>query len=198
MLSGLFVEIYEHYQKPVLKFLIFSKNYFQKHKSSAQSFNFDLMWLVNVLILTFLATIKCAHSQFNLIILSRVIEYTIYRQTDRHFRKNHVFWLRGSQRSLRRPWFQATSLRPGLKILPSLRSAGRALRGRPERLPLRPNFRLARHLGRARLTWAPPFDGSEKAPPGSRSLPVGCHTGTISWTVLGRRLQTQCVHYHVF
>ena len=60
MLWGYFVEIYEHYQKPVLKFLIFSKSYFQKHKCSAQSLNFDWMWLVNELVLTFSAPIKCA------------------------------------------------------------------------------------------------------------------------------------------
>ena len=94
MLSGKFVEINEHYQNPALKFLIFPKNYFQKHKSSAQSLNFDWMWLVNELILTFSALIMCAKAQFNLIILSRVMPHTIYyRQTDRHFRKNPFFGL---------------------------------------------------------------------------------------------------------
>ena len=83
MLSGSFVEIYEHYQKPVLKFLIFSKSYSQKHKSSAQSLNFDWMWLVNELVHTFSAPIMCAKAQFNLIILSRVMQHTTYyRQTD--------------------------------------------------------------------------------------------------------------------
>ena len=90
MLSGYFVEIYKHYQKLVLKFLIFSKSYFQKHKSSAQSLNFVWMLLVNELVLTFSALIKCTKAQFNLIILSRVMPHTTYyRQTDdRHFRKN--------------------------------------------------------------------------------------------------------------
>ena len=41
------------------------------------------MWLVNELVLTVSAPTKCAQAQFNLIILSRVIEYTTYyRQTD--------------------------------------------------------------------------------------------------------------------
>ena len=44
--------------------------FFQKHKRSAQSLNFDCMWLVNELVLTFSAPIKCAQAQFNLIILS--------------------------------------------------------------------------------------------------------------------------------
>ena len=84
--------MYEHYLKPVLKFLIFSKNYFQKHKSGAQPLNFDWMWLVNELVLTFSAPIKCTKAQLNLIILSRVMPHkTYYRQTDRHFRKNHFF-----------------------------------------------------------------------------------------------------------
>ena len=99
MLSGYLAEIYEHYLKPVLKFLIFSKNYFQKHKSSAQPLNSDLMWLVNELVLTFSALIKCTKAQFNLIILSRVMPHTSYRQTDRqtdrHFRKNPFFLTQG-------------------------------------------------------------------------------------------------------
>ena len=90
-----------HYLTPVLKFLIFSKNYFQKHKSSAQPLNSDWMWLINELVLTFSAPKKCAKAQFNLIILSRVMPHTTYRQTDRqtdrHFRKNPFFWLRVSQ-----------------------------------------------------------------------------------------------------
>ena len=69
---------------PAMPFLIFSKSYFQKHKSSAQSLNFDWMWLVNELVLNFSAPIKCAKAQFNLIILSRVMPHTTYyRQTDR-------------------------------------------------------------------------------------------------------------------
>ena len=76
--------IYEHYQNPVLKFLIFSKNDFQKHKSSAQSLNFDWMWLVNELVLTFSAPIESTKAQCNLIILSRVMPHkTYYRQTVR-------------------------------------------------------------------------------------------------------------------
>ena len=55
------------------------------------------MWLFNELVLTFSAPIKCTKAQFNLIILSRVMPHTSYRQTDRHFRKNPFFWLRGSQ-----------------------------------------------------------------------------------------------------
>ena len=41
------------------------------------------MWLVNELVLTFSAPIKCTKAQFNLIILSRVMPHTTYRQTDR-------------------------------------------------------------------------------------------------------------------
>ena len=63
--------------------------FFQKHKSSAQSLNFDWMWLVNELVLTFSAAIKCAKAQLNLIILSRVMPHTTYY---RHFRKNRFFW----------------------------------------------------------------------------------------------------------
>ena len=85
--------------------MIFSKDDFWKHKSSAQSLNFDWMWLVNELVLTFSAPIRCTKAQFNLIILSRVMPHTTYRQTDRqtdwqtdrHFRKNPFFGLRGSQ-----------------------------------------------------------------------------------------------------
>ena len=97
MLLGYFVDICEHYQKPVLEFLIFSKSYFQKHKSSAQSLNFDWMWLVIDLVITFSAPIKYAKAQFNLIILSRVMPHTTYynRQTDRHFRKNPFFLTQG-------------------------------------------------------------------------------------------------------
>ena len=82
--------------------------FFQKHKSSAQSLNFDWMWLVNELVLTFSAPIKCAKAQFNLIILSRVMPHTTYYrqtdrqtdrktdgQTDRHFRKNPFFLTQG-------------------------------------------------------------------------------------------------------
>ena len=47
--------------------------------------NFGWMWLVNELVLTFSAPIKYAKAQFNPIILLTVIEYTTYRQTDRHF-----------------------------------------------------------------------------------------------------------------
>ena len=65
--------------------------FFQKHKTSAQSLNFDWMWLVNELVLTFSAPITCAQAQMNLVILSKVIEYTTYIQTDRHFRKNRFF-----------------------------------------------------------------------------------------------------------
>ena len=66
--------------------------FFQKHKKWSSFLNFGWIWLVNEFVLTFSALIKCAQAQFNLIILSRVIEYTIYyRQTDRHFRKNHFF-----------------------------------------------------------------------------------------------------------
>ena len=58
--------------------------FFQKHKSSSQSLNFDWMWLVNELVLTFSAPIKCAKAQFNLIILSRAMPHTTYyRQTNR-------------------------------------------------------------------------------------------------------------------
>ena len=45
------------------------------------------------------------------------------------------------------------------------------------------------HLGRARLTSASPPPGSERTPLGGGALPVGCHTGTIVWTELCRRLR---------
>ena len=55
-----------------------------ERKSSAQPLNFDWMWLVNEIVLTFSAPIKCTKAQFNLIILSRVMPHTTdYRQTDR-------------------------------------------------------------------------------------------------------------------
>ena len=61
----------------------FKKSYFQKYKSSAQSLNFDWILLVNELILTFTAPIKCTKAQLNLKILSRVMPHTTYyRQTD--------------------------------------------------------------------------------------------------------------------
>ena len=41
------------------------------------------MWLVNKLVLTFPASIKYAKSQLNPIILSRVIEYTTYKDRQR-------------------------------------------------------------------------------------------------------------------
>ena len=63
-------------------FWFFQQVFFQKHKSSAQSLNFDWMWLVNELVLTFSAPIKCTKAQFNMIILSRVMPHTTYRQTD--------------------------------------------------------------------------------------------------------------------
>ena len=73
---------------------------FKNYKKWSGFLNFGCIWLVNELVLTFSAPIKSAKAQFKLIILSRVIEYTTYRQTDRHFRKNHFFWLRGSQNDL--------------------------------------------------------------------------------------------------
>ena len=56
------------------------------------------MWLVNELGLTFSAPIKYSKTQFNWIILSRVIEYTTfyYRQID-IFVKKHFFLFMGSQ-----------------------------------------------------------------------------------------------------
>ena len=78
----IFLEINKHYPKPVLEILIF-----QKHKKWSSFLNFGWIWLVNELGLTFSAQIKCAQAQFNLIILSRVIEYTTTIQTDRNFRK---------------------------------------------------------------------------------------------------------------
>ena len=73
--------------------------FFQKHKKWSSFLNFGWMWLVNELVLTFYAPIKCAQAQFNLIILSRVMPHTTYyrqtdRHTDRHFRKNRFFWLK--------------------------------------------------------------------------------------------------------
>ena len=51
---------------------------------------------------------------------------------------------------------------------------------------------MAHHLGRARLTSASPPRGPGKTPLGDEALPVGCHTGTIVWTVLGHRLRRLC------
>ena len=48
---------------------------------------------------------------------------------------------------------------------------------------------MAHHLGRAMLTSASPPHGSGKTPFGGGALSVGCHTGTISWTDLRRRLR---------
>ena len=73
--------------------MIFSKSYFKKRKSSAQSLNFDWMWLVNELVLTFSAPIKCTKAQFNLMILSRVMPHTTYRQTDRQTLSYKLFFL---------------------------------------------------------------------------------------------------------
>ena len=55
--------------------------------------NFCWIWLVNELVLNFLAPTKYVKAQFNPIILSRVIEFTTYyyRETDRHFRKKSLF-----------------------------------------------------------------------------------------------------------
>ena len=52
-------------------------SFFQTQKCSFFN-NFCRIWLVNELILTFLAPIKYAIAQFNLINLSRFIEYTTY------------------------------------------------------------------------------------------------------------------------
>ena len=51
---------------------------------------------------------------------------------------------------------------------------------------------MAHHLGRARLTAASPPRGPGKTPLGDEALPVGCHTETIVWTVLGHRLRRLC------
>ena len=51
---------------------------------------------------------------------------------------------------------------------------------------------MAHHIGRARLTSALPPNGPGKTPPGGRALPVGCHTRTIIWTELGRKLRRHC------
>ena len=52
-----------------------------------------LRCLVNELVLTFLAPIKCAQAQFSMIILSRVIEYTTYYyiQTDKQMSSIELF-----------------------------------------------------------------------------------------------------------
>ena len=63
------MQIYEHYQKPVLKFWIFLKSFFRKHKKCSHFHNFCRIWLINELVLTFSATIKYTKAQFNLIIL---------------------------------------------------------------------------------------------------------------------------------
>ena len=58
--------------------------FFQKHKKCSYFHNFGRMRLVNELVLSFLAPIKYAKAQLNLIILSRAIEYTTNMQTGRH------------------------------------------------------------------------------------------------------------------
>ena len=93
MLSGYLVEIYEHYQKSILQFFIFSKKNF-KNKKCSYLYNFGRMWLVNKLVLTFSASINYAKAQFNSISLYRVIEYTTYyRQTDRQTLSSKPFFL---------------------------------------------------------------------------------------------------------
>ena len=52
--------------------------------------------------------------------------------------------------------------------------------------------RMAHHLGRARLTSASPPCGPGKTLLGDKALPVGCHTETIVWTVLGHKLRRFC------
>ena len=55
---------------------------FKKHKKCSYFHNFCRTWLVNELVLTFFRSDKIFQAQFNPIILSRVIEYTTYRQRD--------------------------------------------------------------------------------------------------------------------
>ena len=52
--------------------------------------------------------------------------------------------------------------------------------------------RMTDHLGRVMLTAASPPRGPGKTPLGDEALPVGCHTETIVWTVLGHRLWRLC------
>ena len=52
--------------------------------------------------------------------------------------------------------------------------------------------RMAHYLGRARLTSASPPHGPGKTLLVDEALPVGCHTETIVWTVLGHRLRRLC------
>ena len=60
-----------------------SYNFFSKTQKCSCFNNFGQMWLVNELVEnTFSTSIKYAKSQFNPIILSKVINYTTYRQTD--------------------------------------------------------------------------------------------------------------------
>ena len=68
MLSGLLVEIYKHYQKLILQFFILSKT--QKYFYFLQ---IGHMWLIKKLVFNFSAPLKYDKTQFNLIILSRVI-----------------------------------------------------------------------------------------------------------------------------
>ena len=69
--------------------------FFQKHKKCCYFHNFGRLCLVKKLVLTFSAPIKYAKAQFN----SRnnsIESYGVYDlQTDRHFRKNRFFWLKG-------------------------------------------------------------------------------------------------------
>ena len=57
-----------------------------------------------------------------------------------------------------------------------------------------PVFEDQNHLGRARLTSIPPSSGSGKTPSAGGALPVGRHTGMISWIVVSRGLQAYNVY----
>ena len=68
----------------------FQTVFLKKNKKCSYFDHFCRMWLVNELVFTFSAPIKYAKAQFNPIIASRVIEYSIYdenvRSNDFHVR----------------------------------------------------------------------------------------------------------------
>ena len=73
ILLGQFVELSENYQKLLLKYWIFPKSSFQKYQKCSNFRNFGLILLVDELVPTLWALIKCTKVNLNLRILSRVI-----------------------------------------------------------------------------------------------------------------------------
>ena len=83
MLLGKLVEKQKSVSETSIGILDVFIKFFSEAQKCSYFDNFGRMWLVNELVLTFSAPIKYDKVQFNPIILSRVIGYTTYRQTDR-------------------------------------------------------------------------------------------------------------------